>query len=121
LRGAVLLALAALRARRIALAGAHGHRLVLDEVAHLDLSARDARERRRAAVLDEPLGADDRRGAALALRAEAPLTVAPQPPLLLLLGGGGGGLSGAAEPLGQRQRGERLLALRLGELEQPVV
>ena len=71
----------------VALLDQHG--LALDEVAHRDLAALDAHERAGAAVLGQPLRALDGGGAVLALRAEAALAVAPQPPDLLLLGRGG--------------------------------
>src|ERR1043165_3629728 len=101
----------------------HSDRLTLLEVAHLHDSALDDRQRAVAAVLDVPLGADHGRCAALALGREATLAVAPQPALLDLLLGDVrlAAALAARELLGQRERGQGLLALLLlSELEEPL-
>src|SRR5262245_48285629 len=91
--------------REVRVAGPHRDRLALLEVTHLHDAAHDLRQRPVAAILDQPLRPDHRGRAVLALRAEAALAVAPQPPRLLLLERRSRlALAAALQVAGQRQR-----------------
>src|SRR6201991_1490244 len=108
-----------LRPGRIAPAGADDLVAFEYEVAHEHRALRDARQRARTGVLDEPLGAPDGGGAEPAGGPEVAFALAPEVALLGLLGRGVAAALGARrERLGERGVGA---PAALAELEDALV